>query len=541
MVILNLKTQYRGGEEKMEDLLNKLKSLKQRDAIIAILVIFTFIMFFFSKVDNARGADEYEHIKIGLYTKLAGVDPLGYPRLNRPELNVQMCFFDHLFRRDDNGKIVGHLAEEYEWIDQNTFRIKLRQGVKFHNGDEFTAEDVKWSIEDMKNPDRGPGLAAIVKPIKEVKILDNYTVDLLTEFPVPTLPAKLACYTLMVSSKERSTKSPEEYENKPMGTGPFKFVEWEKGKHIIAVRNENYFMGVPKIKKITFFPIPDHNTRVSALKAGDIDIAMDIPPSQAKAMKNVSGIEVTATPSSRIEFVGIRTDVKPFDDVRFRQALNYAVNKEEFTRTMLEGYGLPIGQPCPPYFFGHNPNISVFKYDPEKARQLLSEIGLPKDFTVFFSVATIFEEKARAVAGYLEAVGLRVKLEIKELSSAYADFLQRKVKPLYYYSWGNWSLLDIDGTLTDVFGCTNKEKGTGRWSYYCNPHIEEIIKEMRTIDKEKRLADSHEASKILREDAPAIYLYAQYDIHAKREGIPEFKARHDNTIRLKWIKGGGEY
>ena len=117
------------------------------------------------QLGSALAAEEYEHLRIGLPRLLASVDPLGYPRLARAELDVQMAFFDHLFRRADDGKIVGHLATGYKWIDDNTMRITLRKGIKFHNGDEFTAADVKWSIEDMLNPDRGPGLVGVVKGI----------------------------------------------------------------------------------------------------------------------------------------------------------------------------------------------------------------------------------------------------------------------------------------------------------------------------------------------------------------------------------------
>ena len=144
-------------------------------------------------------------------------------------------------------------------------------------------------------------------------------------------------------------------------------------------------------------------------------------------------------------------------------------------------------------------------------------------------------ERARAVAGYLQGVGIKCKMEIKETGAAYADMLERKMTPIFHWNWGNWSLLDIDGTLQFVFGCT--KPGQGRWSYYCNPRIEEIIEGLKTVDEQKRRALSKEAMEILHEEAPVVYLYEHYDIHAKRTGIPDFKARSDNTIRLKWVKG----
>ena len=280
----------------------------------------------------AQAVEEYEHLRVALDRALAGMDPLGYPRLDRQELNVHMCFFDHLFDRTADGKMGGNLATKYEWLNDTTMRVYLRKGVKFHNGDEFTAADVKWSIEDMLNPDRGPGMVTLVKGVKEVKIVDDYTVDFYTEAPFPTLPTRLCTYTVMVSSKERSKIPPEVYEKNPMGTGPFKFVEWKKGNYVTMVRNENYWKGVPKIKKLTIYEISDQTTVVSGLKSGAIDIAYNLSPSLGKDIKNTPGLEVTSRPSCRIETVWFRTEKPPFNDKRVRQAFNYAINRQEARR-----------------------------------------------------------------------------------------------------------------------------------------------------------------------------------------------------------------
>ena len=190
---------------------------------------------------------------------------------------------------------------------------------------------------------------------------------------------------------------------------------------------------------------------------------------------------------------------------------------------------------CPPYFFGHNPNIKPYPYDPEKAKKLLAEAGYPKGLSVTLEVGATFEERARAVAGYLKAIGIDVRLQVKEFGAAYADMLERKMAPLYHMSWGNWSLLDIDGTIRDVFACTKPNEG--RWSYYCNPRIEELIKELKTVDDKKRLRAAMEANQIVHDDAAVIFLYAWHDIHGKRKGIPDFEARVDNTVRFDWVKG----
>jgi peptide/nickel transport system substrate-binding protein len=479
----------------------------------------------------AQAAEEYEHLRIGLTRDIANLDPLGYPSLDRPELNVQQCLFDHLLRRNEEGKIIGNLASDYKWLNEKTMRINLRKGITFHNGEKFSAADVKWSLEEMLHSKRSPGLIGAVKGIEKVLAVDDYTVDIHTTEPIPTLPAKLTCFTLMVSSKQRAGVDPSVYVNNPIGTGPFKLVEWKKGDRIVLERNEKYWRGMPKIKRLTFFPLPHVSTRVSALKSGTVDIAVDVPPSLAKELKGMPDLEVTAAPSVRVNWVYLRSDTPPFKDKRVRQAMNYAINKEEYIATVLEGYGLVIGQAVPPYFFGYNPDRKPYPYDPQKAKQLLAEAGYPNGFSVIFGSNSVLEERARPIAGYLKTVGIDCKMEIKEQSAHYADLLERKLRPMAYWAWGNWSLLDIDGTLYDCFGCE------GKWSYFCHPRIQELIKELRTIDPQKRQKAAMEAERIIHEEAPMIFLFAQYDIHGKRKGIPEFKAREDNTIWLNWVKG----
>jgi peptide/nickel transport system substrate-binding protein len=264
----------------------------------------------------AQAAEEFEHLRIGLPRDIAGVDPLGYPSLDRPEFNVHQCMFDLLLRRNEEGKIVGNLAKDYEWLNDKTMRIHLREGVTFHNGDRFTASDVKWSLEEMLHSKRSPGLIGAVKGIEKVMVVDETTADIHTSEPIPTLPAKLSCYTLMVSSKQRANVDPSTYANNPVGTGPFKLIEWKKGERVVLERNEKYWRGVPKIKKLTFFPLPDASTRVSALKSGTIDIALDVPPSLAKELKGTADLEVTSAPSVRVNWVYLRSDDPLLKDKR---------------------------------------------------------------------------------------------------------------------------------------------------------------------------------------------------------------------------------
>ena len=478
----------------------------------------------------APAAPEYEHLRIGWPRDITSLDPLGYARLSRPELNVHLHIFEHLLNRDERGQIVPHLAERYAAVDERTWRIHLRRGIKFHNGEPFTAEDVKFSFDDMKTSGRAPGLAQFVEDIENVRVVDPYIVEVRTKAPLPTLPARLTTYTLMVSAKQRKGQDPASFSDRPLGTGPFKFVEWRRGDRIVLERNEQYWKGMPRIKRVTIFIIPDDNTRVAALREGSIDIAVDVPEPLTDRVKNDPRLEITAAPSVRVQWIVLRHDVSPLNDVRVRQALNYTVNKDELVQRLLRGYGLPMGQPVPPYFFGYDPEVKPYPFDPRKARQLLAEAGYERGFEVTFRTVPIWEETARAVAGYLATFGVRTRFEVVEYGTMYSEFLGRRAAPLQYYSWGNWSLMDIDGTLPFVFACG------GQWSYYCNPRLDALIEQMKTVDVRKRLRLAQQASRMLHEEAPVIYLFAQYDIHGKRKGLPEFTARTDNTVRFDWVR-----
>jgi peptide/nickel transport system substrate-binding protein len=477
-------------------------------------------------------SSDYEHVRFGWPREIVSIDPLGYRRLSRPELNVQLHIFDHLLNRDNEGKIQPYLAERYEAIDDLTWRFFLRRDVTFHDGTPFTAEDVQFSIDDMKTSDRAPGLAQFLEDVESVKIIDSHTVEIRTKVPLPTLPARLTTYTPMVSAKQRKGKDPETYVDKPLGTGPFRFVEWRRGDRIVLERNEQYWRGIPRVQRVTIFFIPDDTTRVAALQAGRIDVAVDVTPSLTTLIKKDQTLEVTASPSVRVQWIYIRSDIPPLNDARIRQALNYAVNKQELIQKVQEGFGLPIGQVVPDFFFGYKPEIAVYSFNPEKVKQLLAEAGIPRGFETTLRTAPGWEETARAVAGYLAKFDIKTKVEVMEAGTQYTEFLERRAAPLDYFSWGNWSLLDVDGTLPFVFACK------GQWSYYCNPRIDQMIEEMKTVDEQKRLRLAQEAAQIIHDDAPMLFLFAQYDIHAKNKTTApkEFVARLDNTVRFDWVR-----
>lgn len=402
----------------------------------------------------------------------------------------------------------------------------------FQDGTPFTAKDVQFSIEAMKTSGRSPGLAQFLEDVASVEIIDTHTVQIRTKVPLPTLLSRLTTYTPMVSAKQRKGANPETYEDKPLGTGPFQLVEWRRGDRLILERNERYWKGMPKIKRVTIFFIPDDTTRVAALQSGRIDVAVHIPPALTSLIKKDPNLEITASPSTRVQWIYIRSDIAPLHDKRVRQALNHAVNIQELIQRVQEGFGLPISQPVPDFFFGYNPSITPYSFNPEKVKQLLTEAGAAQGFATTLRTSPEWEETARAIAGYLDKFQIKAKVEVMESGTKYSEFLERRAAPLDYSSWGNWSLMDIDGTLPFVFGCK------GEWSYYCNPRIDQIIEEMKTVDVEKRLRLAHEAAQIIHDDAPMLFLFAQYDIHAKsKKTAPEdFVARVDNTVRFDWVQ-----
>jgi len=474
-----------------------------------------------------------------------GVDPVTldpHDEEEAPTNNVLLNIYDTLLSRDKDVQITPWLATSYKSLNPTTWEFKLRQGVKFTNGEEFDAEAAKFSLERVANPANNLR-STILRTISHVDVVDKHTIRIVTFKPFPTLAAHLSFRGAMVPPKYFKEHDKAFLARNPVGTGAFKFVTWVKDDRIELEANEQWWHGAPTIKTLIFRPIPEETTRMSALQTGEVDIATNVPPHLVKELKNHPKVTISSVPSERVIFMPIYTVQcemaqgswnctkpiqSPVANPKVRQAINYAVDVDSIIQNVLEWQGIRIATPLSARHFGYDPTLKPFPYDPAKAKQLLAEAGYPNgiDLVLHSPNGRYLKDKevAEAVAGQLTKAGIRTQLKVYEWTTYINTISYRHGgAPIWLEGWGNptW---DADDTLTNFFR-------TGELhANYGNPECNTLLDAARsTMDQQKRQEMYFKVGKILIEDAPVISLYQQIDNYGVSRKV-EWTARSDERI-----------
>lgn len=418
--------------------------------------------------------------------------------------------FDNLLHRNQDLELVPSLAETWENIDETTWEFTLRQDVTFHDGTPLTSKDVKYTFDRVLNPDVSSRIYTFISMIDRAEVVDDYTVRIITKNPFPALPT-VARYVFVLPADKYEELGPEGFSLAPVGTGPYKFVEWVPDGHFIFERYDDHWRGQPSVATVEVRPVPEDATRVSSLKAGEIDIATLIPVTDVAGVEEDDNLDVRAVRSLFTIFVGMNTWNEPFTDARVRQAMNYAVDVEAIIENLLEGHGYPLGQICAPPVFGYNPDIENYPYDPDRARELLAEAGYPDGFNTTLDTPQgqylQDVEISQAIAGQLAEVGVNVEVRPAEFNEYFDRWLAKSIEGLYFL--GNTaSTLDVDAVLGSHF---DSER---RGLYYNSPESDEMIHAAaQEFDVAKREEMYHELMQFLHDQAPWIFLYNQENIY----------------------------
>jgi len=423
--------------------------------------------------------------------------------------------YDSLVRRIfKDGKIqnLPMLATSWEITNDTTWIFHLRKDVKFHNGEEFNAEAVKYSIDRILDPAKKAKVRYAFDYIDRVEIIDPYTVKIITKLPAPTLIMNLGYCQFIVPPKYVKEKGDEYLATNPVGTGPFKFLRWKKDNEIVFEANEDYWAGPPHLKTLVFNVIPEDSTRASAFVGGDVDIAKKIPTHLFPLINNSRKGKVMTAPSAQPINCPFNTLKKgPLQDKRVRQAINYGVDRENIIKYVLEGYGTPLATPLSPAHFGSDASLKPYPYDPQKAESLLKEAGYKDGFTLTFSTPSgryvKDKEVAEAIVGQLSKLKINVKVEVLEWGNYMAKLYSDGMGDMYMIAWAG--SFDADGTLYQLYQC---RQPLSRW---CNKEFSSLLDQARgTLDQERREKLYFQASRILNDEAAALFLHVGVDSYA---------------------------
>ena len=498
-----------------------------------------------------------EEITIGIGADVTSIDP-HYHNLT-PNNNVAAHIFDYLVLRDERQKPIPGLAESWKTIDPLTWEFKLRKGVKFHDGSEFTAADVVATIERVPLVPNSPSpFTVYTKQIKEMIVVDPHTIRFKTASPYPLMPTDMT--QVAIISKAAAKASTEDFNSgkAAIGTGPYKFVRYAKGDRIELARNDAYWGGKTPWDKATLRLLPNDASRVAALLAGDVQAIEYVPTSDVARIRADSRLNVYKVIADRLIYLHLDSDRdaspyvtdtdgrplgrNPLKDARVRKAISKAINRAAIVDKVMEGEAVPAGQLLPDGMFGTTPNLKVEPYDPEGAKKLLAEVGYPKGFGLTIHSPNnryVNDTKvAQAIAQMLTRIGIATKVEAMPSATFFPQATELKFS-FMLLGWGSGTG-EASSTLKALLATYSKDKGfgTANRGRYSNPRVDALLEEgLATVDDPKREALLQRATEVAINDTGIIPLHFQVNLWATRNGIVYAPRTDEQTLAHKFRPG----
>lgn len=472
-------------------------------------------------------AQESGLVIVGINADAQSLDPV----LTNDATTIRIIrnIYDPLFFRDRNNVLQPELVESYEWDKGLVWTIKLREGVEFHNGEPFNAEAVKFTLDYILDEENNALTITLIDRIAQVDVVDDYTVQITTTEPFPTLLENLA-EVFMAPPKLVEERGMEYLTNNPVGTGAFMFESWRRGERLILAKNPNYFKGEPQIDRVEFRVLPDVNSRVAALLAGEVDIIPDVPPQMVDVVDNSGIATVKKVEGRRIVFVALDTiNEGPLQDVRVRQAINYAVDVPELIETILEGNGTQLRGPLLSINNHFDPTLDPYPYDPERALQLLEEAGYSEGelkLTLHTPDGRYLKDRefAEGIAAQLARIGVEIQVNTHEWGT-YLDLITgQKAGDMHVLGRSD---RELDGGIMYAWFKTGATYVT-----FSDPEIDSLLDQsVGVVDPEVREETFNQLQQRIHDAAPWIFLWGQHDLYGVSNRV-DWEPRSDEQIYL---------
>ncbi len=446
--------------------------------------------------------------------------------------------WDNLIYRDPKtNEYKGQLATAWRWVNETTLELDLRRGVKFHNGAEFTADDVVYTLNYVANPANRSTTQSNVNWIDRAEKVDSHKVRIITKRPFPAAIEYLAGPIVIHPAAYYEQAGPKGMNEKPVGSGPYRVVEHLIGRSITLERNPDYFRDSPKpqptIQRIVIRFIPDRQTQVAEMLSGGLDFVMNVAPDQAQQMRVVPTLQIVSGGTMRIVFLNMatteRSPAPQLRDVRVRRAIAHAIDRQTMA-TQLVGPGAQlINAICFPAQFGCDASqATVHDYDPAKARQLLAEAGFANGFDVEFH-SYRERNQAEAMINYLRAVGIRATLRFGQYA-AMRDQIRAGRAAMAHQTWGSFSINDVSAATPVYYKGLDDDISR-------DPKVIELLERGDTVtDPQQRLAAYREAHRIIADQVYSVPLYNLVTFYAASKDL-EFNAYPDELPRfweMRW-------
>lgn len=417
-------------------------------------------------------------------------------------LNVFQNIYSALTKIAADGSVEPEIATEWSSnADSTEWTFTLREGVTFHDGTPLTAEDVVWTYEKIMADADSP-VAAYLSRVESIAANGDYEVTFKLSAPFAPWPRQLTLVSILPSDTYQE-RGEEAFNTDPVGSGPFRIVSWVKDDSVTMEAFDDYWDGRPAIDRVIWRPVPSESARAAGLLSGELDVVPLLPPALVERIGAADGVEVKTVASNRVLYIGFDTNTPPYDDVNLRRAIDHAINREAITDRLLRGMGTPMGQIVAPVTFGYDPSIEPPAYDPELARELLAQSAYDGEELTFLYPNNRYAfgtEVAQAIGGFLDDIGVKVKLEGMEYSAYFPLWLKKELNSIHMFGFGP-SIMDAQLPLGSLLASNSR-------GYWEDPKVDELIAaQLAEADPEARQAIISEIWGMVTDNVPYSMLY----------------------------------
>jgi len=489
-------------------------------------------------------------LTVGLSASTTSMDPQFY--VGGANSALARNIFDGLVNQGSHQEIQPALAESWERIDDTTWQFRLRAGVKFHDGSDFTADDVVASIGriPLASTNSPSSFAAYVKAITEVVAIDPLTVQIKTDGPTPLLLNNLSRIAILPAEHAKTTTEEMNKGVGVIGTGPFKFVSWTPDADVVVERNDSYWGGEVAWDKVTFRIIKNNSARVAAILSGDVDLIESIPTADTRRLDESKDINVIKATGNRLMYLHMDQDREespfskdasgknPLVKKEVRRALSHAINREALVDRVMDGQGTPAGQVVPEGYFGFDPELKVDAYDAELAKNMLADAGYPDGFELTFHASNDRYPNdakiAQAIGQFFTRAGVKTSVETMPGSVYFTRASARE----FSFIMGGAAIetgepSGILGPLLETYG---EKAGQGNRGRYSNPEFDAALdKARKTLDDAEREALLKSATKIAMDDLGIIPLFFLDNTWAAKADLT-YEGRSDGYTLPFYVK-----
>lgn len=466
-------------------------------------------------------------IVVGRPSDAISLDP--HKATTAPEVWVYNNIIETLVVLDEKMQVQPGLAEKWEWVNDTTLRLYLKKDVKFHDGTPFNAEAVKFTLERVINPKTPARGRSWLGPVKEAKVVDEHTVELITSTPFGPLVNHLTMTFVMgIVSPTAVAKYGDDFGRNPVGTGPFKFEEWKTNDSITLVRNDEYWGTKPHLDKVVFKVIPEEGARMIAFDRGDIDFLLRPAPAEMGRLKSeTKTTNVVETPGLRIVYIGLNNEQAPTNDKRVREAIARAIDVKSINEFVVEGQMLPAKGLITSDIFGYKEH-PLPQYDLAKSEALLKEAGYakgadgfwakdgkPLELSFWYSQGRDLKDKelSEAVQDQLTKLGVKVTPNFRDWGS-HLTALSKEAPTFNLFTMG-WVTMtgDADFGLYAQFHSGNIPPAGTQYTRYTNKEVDRFLDEARTsLDPAKRKAAYEKAQELIVGDIVWVPIYQTQEV-----------------------------